>query len=362
MARRFARRGASAWASFASLASLAALTFSGGALAQPSAAAVAKADALFNEALALIERGRYSEACPKLAESQALDPGIGTLYNLSDCNERIGRTATAWSGFLEVSSLANAAGQQPRVEDARRRAAALEPKLSKLQIAVPAAAASVAGLEVRRDGAVLPRAEWGKDVPVDPGKHVVAAEAPGQPSWSKEVRVDQPGKVVLVEVPALGSDSASGDASAPSEGRSLVPAFVLGGVALAGIGAGVGLIVASSSKEANRDALRESILQSSGEQGTSSCHSSLSASRRTTCDELESAAKSAPALKGAAIGAFVGGGLAAAGVLGYLLWPSPSKEGAEAGFNVRVAPLIAPPALARAADGAFVGAVAAGSF
>jgi hypothetical protein len=217
---------------------------------------------------------------------------------------------------------------------------------------------------VRRDGAVLLRAEWGKDVPVDPGKHVVAAEAPGQPSWSKEVLVNQPGKVVLVEVPALGSSSSSDgdDAGAPSKGRSLVPAFVLGGVALAGVGAGIGLLVASSSKEAERDALRESILQSSGEQGTSSCHSSLSASRRTMCDELGSAAKSAPALKGAAIGAFVGGGLAAAGVLGYLLWPSPSKDRAEAGFNVRVAPLIAPPALAPAADRAFVGAVAAGSF
>jgi hypothetical protein len=341
-------------AACAALAAFAALTLSGGALAQPTPAAVARADALFNEALALTEQGRYSEACPKLAESQALDPGIGTLYNLSDCNEHIGRTATAWSGFMEASALANAAGQADRAGEARRRAAALEPKLSKLQIVVPAAAA-VAGLEVRRDGAVVLRADWGKDAPVDPGKHVVSASAPGKPPWTKEVMVDKEGKVFLVEVPALASSSSpspDGDKpESPSKGRSIVPAIVLGGVALAGVGAGVGLLVASSSKQSETDTLRNAILQSSGDQGASACHSSLSADRQSSCDELMSAANSAPVLRGAAIGAFVGGGLAAAGALGYLFWPS--KAQAEAGFNVRVAP---------AAGRAFVGAAAAGSF
>lgn len=304
--------------------------------------------------MALTEKGRYSEACPKLAESQALDPGIGTLYNLSDCYEHVGRTAAAWSGFTEAASLANAAGQADRAGEARRRAAALEPKLSKLQIVVPPTAA-VAGLEVRRDDAVLLPADWGKDAPVDPGKHVVSASAPGRPPWTKEVMVDKEGKVVLVEVPALAAGSSpppDGDKpGSTSRGRSAVPAIVLGGVALVGVGAGVGLLVASSSKQSDTDTLRDAILKSSGEQGPSSCHSSLSGGRQASCDELMSAAKSVPVLRGAAIGAFVAGGLAAAGALGYLFWPSGAKT--EAGFNVRVMP---------AAGSAFVGAAAAGSF
>jgi hypothetical protein len=357
MARRIARRGAgaarSAFLSLAAVAFLAPFTLSGSAIAQPSAEAVKRADALFNEAMALTEQGRHSEACPKLAESQALDPGIGTLYNLSDCNEHIGLTATAWSGFMEASALANAAGQADRAEEARRRAAALEPKLSKLQIVVPPAAA-VPGLEVRRDGAVVLRADWGKDTPVDPGKHVVSASAPGKPPWTKEVVVNQPGKI-LIEVPAFASgSSAPPDADKPeppSKGRSIVPALVLGGVALAGVGAGVGLLVASSSKQSETDKLRKAILQSSGEQGTYACHSSVSADRQSSCDELTSAANSVPVLRGASIGAFVAGGLAAAGALGYLLWPSGAQP--ESGFHIRVAP---------AAGRAFVGAAAAGSF
>ena len=34
---------------------------------------------------------------------------MGTLYNLSDCYEQIGRTASAWSGFRDVAAQAKAA-------------------------------------------------------------------------------------------------------------------------------------------------------------------------------------------------------------------------------------------------------------
>src|SRR5258708_37106471 len=93
------------------LAALAVLSGGAPALAQPSSDARAAAAALFEDGRRLMGESKYAEACPKLEESQRVDPGMGTLYQLSVCHEAIGRTASAWVGFREVAQMAGAAGQ-----------------------------------------------------------------------------------------------------------------------------------------------------------------------------------------------------------------------------------------------------------
>ena len=73
----------------------------------------AAAQALFDEATKLTKQGRYPEACEKLAESNRLDPGIGTQFHLADCYEQSGRFASAWAGFLDVASQARASEDGP---------------------------------------------------------------------------------------------------------------------------------------------------------------------------------------------------------------------------------------------------------
>src|SRR5882724_4165659 len=79
----------------------------------------AAAQALFDEGRALMKTQRFAEACPKLKESQRLDPGIGTQFRLADCYEQQGKIASAWAAFLEVASLAAASDQKEREKAAR---------------------------------------------------------------------------------------------------------------------------------------------------------------------------------------------------------------------------------------------------
>ena len=196
---------------------LAILTASGSALAQPSPETRAAAAALFEDGKRLMGEGKFAEACPKLEESERIDPGMGTLFNLAVCYEQTNRTASAWVGFRDVAGMSLAAGLGDREKMARGRAAALEPRLMRLTITM-APAMSGAGVEVKRDGAVVSPALWGTPVPLDPGKHQVSASAPGKEPWEVTVVLDQPGGVISVDVPPLLDRKAGGAAVVPAPG------------------------------------------------------------------------------------------------------------------------------------------------
>ncbi|MFW5741046.1 MAG: hypothetical protein ACOC1F_11845, partial [Myxococcota bacterium] len=159
--------------------------------ADASAQKRAAAQALFDEARRLVGQGRHAEACPKFRESQSLDPGIGTLYNLGECLERTGRTASAWAAFHEAADMARLAGQPKREQAARARADALEPRLARLQVELPPETV-VSGIQVLRDGIPVGQGQWGVAVPVDPGPHTVVVSAPGK--VRRELRVERIGE------------------------------------------------------------------------------------------------------------------------------------------------------------------------
>jgi len=138
----------------------------------------AAAQALFEEAQRRVAAGDYEQACPKFKASYALDAAGGTLLNLADCLEKQGRTASAWSHFKDALVQAQRDGRSERMQYAQQHIRALEPKLGYLTVQVPAAS-NVAGLTLQVDGTELASAAWGTALPVDPGSHVVRAEAPG---------------------------------------------------------------------------------------------------------------------------------------------------------------------------------------
>lgn len=165
----------------------------------------AEAQVLFDEGKRLMDAGDFAAACPKLAESQRLDPGNGTLARLATCHEKQGKTATAWSEFAELVTSAQRAGQADRERFARQRIAVLEPRLSRLTVVVPADVATTAGLVVQRDALAVGVAAWGVGIPIDPGEHVVEASAPGKQAWSTRVTIGPANDAKQVTLPALAA-------------------------------------------------------------------------------------------------------------------------------------------------------------
>lgn len=154
--------------------------------AQPTDS-VAAAEQLFEQARALFDQGNFAEACPRFGASYKLDPALGTLLNMATCYEMLGHIASAWGHYREVIVHASKTGDQARIDIARARIAAIEPRLPKLTIKAPKV--SLATLIVTRDDAPLDIAVLGAAIFVDPGEHTVTASAPGYKPFSQTITI-----------------------------------------------------------------------------------------------------------------------------------------------------------------------------
>ncbi|MSP24189.1 MAG: hypothetical protein EXR75_03295 [Myxococcales bacterium] len=207
----------------------------------------AAAQALFDEARALIAKRDFGRACPKLAESMRLDPQPGTQLNLASCYQEIGKTASAWTNYRDAEVRARRAGNEKRETIARERADALEPRLSRLVLLGPAASKRAPGLRILRDGTEVGVAIFGSALPIDPGEHRIAAEAPGKLPWSTKITVIEGAPTYHVKIPSL-ADAPIAAAPDPGLGVQRVVALVLGGAGAIGLGVGFGLGAAALSK------------------------------------------------------------------------------------------------------------------
>lgn len=156
----------------------------------PAVAHASEADVLFKEGRALLDAKKYDEACPKLAESQKLDPGAGTLLALALCHEGQGKTATAHADLKEAAAVGRKIGRNDLANAAEKKAAAMEGSLSKLVVRMPK---GEAGYEVRADGERLSADRLDAPFAVDPGEHRVEVSAKGKVSKTYAVRLSGAG-------------------------------------------------------------------------------------------------------------------------------------------------------------------------
>lgn len=276
------------------------------------------AEALYQEGRALMAEGKYEDACPKLAESQRLDPATGTLLSLAVCHEAEGRLATAWAEFNDAEARARADGREDREKLARDRVAALRPRLSTLAIDVSPELAATPGLELRVDGIVTGPGSFGVAVPVDGGQHRVEAKAPGKLPFEASVNVKPESDAVRVSVPALRDDPhlsatttaapPSSSAEAPSAGGSSLRTIGLVTAGAGVVGLGVGSFLGLSAKS-DYDEAKQSCLGNG-------CYTDA-------YDEIESARSQGTV---ATVVFIVGGAALATGVALFVLAPSETRE------------------------------------
>jgi hypothetical protein len=228
------------------------------------------AKAKFLQGRAALNRGEYATALVFLRTSQELYPSPGTLLNLALCEERLGMLGSAIGHFQEVMRLLPQGDERQSI--AKHGATMLEQRVPRLRIELAKGAPE--GTTVARGGAPVQASDFGKDLPVDPGKHVVVATAPGRPDRSYEVALvegargvlsvepgpaPEPPKAVVIEpAPAKKVEAARANPRAPpsGEGRASggddprvaepddatssrrTAAFIVGGVGIVGIGVG----------------------------------------------------------------------------------------------------------------------------
>jgi hypothetical protein len=299
----------------AALAIVALLAAPAAALGAPRTDAEKQAQLLFDEGLRLMNQKRFADACPKLAQSQELDPGMGTQFRLAECYEKLGKLASAYEAYVAVMEAARAAKKLDRESVAQRRASALEPKIPRLTIDVPAAVSSLEGVEVERDGKPVDRKLWGTAVPVDAGDHTVSVKAPGRVPWEGKVTLEGMGKLSL-SVPAL--DPVAQPKVEPPPSRSKVPAIALGaggGVAVALAATFLGL---RAMKASSAHTLHDQLAAKHG-----TCVGGGPATFADDCAALARATKAGDTFGTVSIVGFGLGGAALAGMVTYLLLPDP---------------------------------------
>ena len=174
----------------------------GSAVAEPSNASSfvppTRSTMLFVEGRELATSGRVEEACKRFEESWQLERAIGTALNLGNCREREGRLLEAWRIYEDAGRTADQAHDAVRAAFAHNRSAAVEARLTTLDISL--AAPIAAGLSITINGHPVEARPLIRER-LDPGPIEIRATTP---DGSKHTRLvdPHPGNLRIV-VPSL---------------------------------------------------------------------------------------------------------------------------------------------------------------
>ena len=265
---RFRKRRGLLRSAHAALVLAAAWTSGSSARAEGPDDGRSKANALFDDAKKLMDQEAFADACPKFAESEKLDPQVGTMLNLALCYENLGKVASACSMWRDAAAGAAQKAQSDRARWALEHVQRLCPRVAVVTVDV-AEQPGRERVELTLNDAPLSRASWGQPMPLDPGEYVLRATGDGLRPWSSTFTIGER-PVPALTVPVLTAPEPpvvsaapgppavpSPDSATPGRDRLSPPrsaAWVTGGVGLAvlGVSAAFGL-AALTNEQASLD-------------------------------------------------------------------------------------------------------------
>jgi hypothetical protein len=212
------------------------------------------AEILFQQGRKALEKGDEATACTKFEESLRLARSAGPLFNRAMCEEHQGHDAVAARDWREALGLVPP--DDKRAAPALKRLAALEKKLGRIALALPAESPADAVLLLdgtKIDVKAPPDGSAGANEPgliidVDPGEHAITLDARGKPEVtmkatvaageSTKVTFEFPKEAPHKDAPPKGDPS--GPKIDPDAGKGVrIAGIVVGSVGLAVTGVGI---------------------------------------------------------------------------------------------------------------------------
>ena len=221
--------------------------------------------ALFDEAVALMKENRFSEACPKLAESLALDPAGGTAVDLAFCYEHDGKVASALDAYRAAVRIDERDGRDDRKQAANERIAELEKRVGHVRLVADADAWKNESWQVMLDARALGPDALDAPLPIDGGRHVVTVTAAGKRAYVRQIEIFDGATtdVTIAKLDDVGAPVTPG----PTPRVALPPTFVLkddvprrnwgiglgaGGIGALGVGIVSGIVAANLHSKSDR--------------------------------------------------------------------------------------------------------------